>query len=52
MNEKFGHCLREGLDPVKGDIEIKVLVDCMPEEMQLALTASNRGGMSAVLLSR
>jgi inorganic pyrophosphatase len=40
------------LDPVKGDVEIKVLIDCTSKEMQLALAASNRGDMGAVLLSR
>ncbi len=40
------------LDPVKGDVEVKVLIDCTPGEMQLALAASNRGDMGAVLLSR
>jgi inorganic pyrophosphatase len=39
-------------DPLKGDVEIKVLFDCTSDEMQLALTASNRGDMGAVLLSR
>lgn len=39
-------------DPLKGDVEIKVLIDCTPEEMQLALAANNRGNMGAVLLSR
>lgn len=40
------------LDPVKNDVEIKVLIDCTSEEMQLALAASNRGDMGAVLLPR
>lgn len=40
------------LDSVKGDAEIKVLVDCTPAEMQVALDATNQGGMGAVLLSR
>jgi inorganic pyrophosphatase len=40
------------LDPLKKDVEIKVLVDCTPDEMQLALAASNRGAMGAVLLAR
>jgi inorganic pyrophosphatase len=39
-------------DPQKGDIEIKVLIGCSPEETETALASSNRGEMSAILVSR
>jgi len=39
-------------DPQKSDIEIKVLVGCSPEETEAALASSNRGEMSAILVTR
>lgn len=40
------------VDPAKGDMEIKLLVNCTASEMKLALESSNRGEMVAVLVVR
>lgn len=39
------------LDPVKKDSEIKVLLGCSKEEMELANKSSNRGEMKAFIVT-
>ena len=39
-------------DTLKGDVEIKLLIGCTPEEMQAVLAVHNRGDQSGVLVPR
>lgn len=40
------------VDALKGDMEMKLLLGCTADEMQLVLCIHNDGGQSAVLLAR